>query len=233
MLSTVQFRYGSDNLGYLVHGEKEAIAVDGGAADDICGFLERKRLRLLHVTNTHSHGDHTCGNRELILRTGAEPVPVESLPSKGFLELEGERIRIIHTPGHTTDSVCLHHGGDLLTGDTLFNAKVGRCFTGNVEAFYRSILSLLALPDETMVYAGHDYLLEYLEKARELEPENGFIKDYRSRYDPRLLRYSLADERRVDPFIRFNEPSIIQLLDRLGLPADSEFDRFSSMLKLM
>lgn len=233
-MKTIQFRYGKDNLGYLIHGKEKAIAVDGGSVDAICSYLESERLELAFVTNTHSHGDHTCGNQELLDRTGADPLPVSSLPEKKRMILEGNGIRIIHTPGHTEDSVCFSHGNHLLTGDTLFNGKIGRCFTGDVEAFFHSIRKLLGFPDGTFVYAGHDYLLEYLEKAEELEPENELIRVYREGYRPdELLTATLGWEKKVDPFLRFNQPSIIALLNGRNLPAGSEFERFSSMLTLM
>ena len=233
-LKTVQFRYGNDNLGYLIRGKKSAVAVDGGEVDAIVSYLEENGLSLEYVTNTHSHGDHTCGNEELLKRTGAEFLPVEDLPAMKNIVLEGNKIRVIHTPGHTDDSVCLSHGIHLLTGDTLFNGKVGRCFTGNVEAFFNSIKKLLCLSDGTYIYAGHDYLLEYLETAEKIEPENELIRIYREGYDPGgLLTSTLGWEKKVNPFIRYNLPCIAALLNSRGLPAETEFQRFSSMLKLM
>lgn len=233
-LKTVQFRYGSDNFGYLVRGKKSAVAVDGGAVDTICRYLEEEGLVLETVTNTHTHGDHTCGNTELIQRTGANFVPVSELPGMGSLVLEGNVIKVIHTPGHTQDSVCFSHGIDLLTGDTLFNGKIGRCFTGDTEAFFKAIQRLLGLSDGTHIYAGHDYLLEYLDLAEKLEPENELIRLYREGYDPSaVLTATLGWEKKVDPFIRFNQPWFVALLNSKGLPTGSEFERFTSMLTLM
>lgn len=233
-LRTIQFRYGTDNLGYLIRRKKFAVAVDGGAVPEILSYLEQNDLILSYVTNTHSHSDHTCGNRELLEKTGAEFIPVAELPGRGFIEIEGREIGVISTPGHTEDSVCFHHGTDLLTGDTLFNGKVGRCFTGDVESFYASIEKILALPEGTHIYAGHDYLLEYLETAEKLEPENELIRIYREGYDPTgVLTATLGWEKKVDPFIRFNKPCMIKLLNHLALPSGTPFERFSSMLTLM
>jgi len=233
-MKTIQFRYGTDNLGYLVHGKRDAIAVDGGAVDAITDYLENNGLSLIYVTNTHSHGDHTSGNAELLKKTGADFLPVSQLPAMKNIILEGNKIRVIHTPGHTEDSICFSHGIHLLTGDTLFNGKVGRCFTGDIEAFYNSIKKLLCLSDGTYIYAGHDYLLEYLETAERIEPENDLISIYREGYNPLgLLTSTLGWEKKVNPFIRYNLPSIIALLNSRGLPTGSEFERFSSMLTLM
>ncbi len=233
-LKTVQFRYGTDNLGYLVRGKTGAIAVDGGAVDDILFYLKQEGLVLEFVTNTHSHSDHTCGNKALLAGTDATLLPVSDLPEMGSLYLEGNEIRIIHTPGHTLDSVCFSYRNDLLTGDTLFNGKVGRCFTGDVKSFFKSVKTLLGFPDGTNIYAGHDYLLEYLDTAETIEPENQLIAIYREGYDPeKILTATLGWEKKVNPFIRFNQPWIINLLESRGLPADGEFERFSSMLTLM
>jgi len=233
-LRTVQFRYGADNLGYLIRRKKFAVAVDGGAVADILSYLEKNDLILSYVTNTHSHSDHTCGNEELLQRTGAEFIPVTELPGRGSIDIEGREIRVISTPGHTADSVCFHHGSDLLTGDTLFNGKVGRCFTGDAESFFASIEKILSLPDGTSIYAGHDYLLEYLETAEKLEPENQLICIYQEAYKPgEVLCATLGWEKKVNPFIRYNQPCIIKLLNHLGLPTGTDFERFSSMLTLM
>ncbi len=233
-LRTVQFRYGTDNLGYLIHGKSGAVAVDGGAVEDICDYLSREGLELDHIMNTHSHGDHTCGNAGLAERTGAGVVDVSDLPGMGKFHIEGNTVRIIHTPGHTEDSVCFHHGIHLLTGDTLFNGKVGRCFTGDTTAFFKSIKKLMAFPDGTYIHAGHDYLLEYLDTAQEIEPENRLIEVYRDGYVPgEELVSTLGWEKKVNPFIRFNQPCIISMLKSRGLPAETEYERFSSMLTLM
>lgn len=233
-LKTVQFRYGSDNLGYLIRGKESAVAVDGGAVDEMIEYLNTEGLALKYITNTHSHNDHTCGNEELLAGTDAALLPVSGLPEMKHIDLEGSRIRIIHTPGHTEDSVCFHHGIHLLTGDTLFNGKTGRCFTGDMEAFYRSIVKILGFPDGTYIYAGHDYLLEYLETAERLEPENELIRVYREGYDPHSeLTSTLGWEKKVNPFIRFNQPFVTALLNNRGLPAETGFERFSSMQTLM
>lgn len=232
-MTVVQFRYGNDNLGYLVHGLEYAMAVDGGAVNEIIDYLKQNNLKLKYVTNTHSHGDHTCGNLELLRQSGAEFLAVKELPEAGCISLEGNAIRIISTPGHTADSVCFLCDDVLLSGDTIFNGKIGRCFTGDTHSFYLSIKKILELPDTTVVYAGHDYVLEYLATAEELEPKNPYISRYRRAYCSDLVKATLGEEKKIDPFIRFNEIEIVELLKSRNLPVDSEFDRFCSILSLM
>ncbi len=232
-MKVVQFRYGVDNLGYLLHGDEFALAIDGGATVEIMNYLSSNGLKLKFVTNTHSHRDHTCGNSELLRLSEAELINGEDLGRTTKIELEGESIRVMHTPGHTADSVCFSCGNVIIAGDTLFNGKVGRCFTGDFRGFLQSIKRILAFPVSTVLYAGHDYVLEYLDTAAKLEPDNTFIGNYRERYNPDLVRATLEEEIRVDPFLRFNEPEIVNMLKDKGLPVDTEFDRFRSIMSLM
>ncbi len=228
-----QFNYSADNLGYLVYGDKTAIAIDGGAADEILACVKSKNLELTYVTNTHSHPDHTTGNPALLKGSAAVFLDFNTLKKKGRIEIDGEPIRVFHTPGHTKDSVCFHFDHILIAGDTLFNGKVGRCFTGDYQNFLKAIKQLLELPGKTIVYAGHDYVEEYLAFAKKLEPDNVHLDAYLKQYDPNHVCATLADERRVDPFLRFNDEKIISILKQKGLPAATELERWESLMSLM
>ncbi|MBD3278302.1 MAG: MBL fold metallo-hydrolase, partial [Candidatus Aegiribacteria sp.] len=192
--------------------------------------LESRNLELAAVTNTHSHSDHTCGNRELLKRTSAEFLSSDDIAKRETLRLEDEEMEVIHTPGHTRDSVCLAGSGFLLSGDTLFNGKVGRCFTGDVKAFFRSIRRLMELPDSTVVYGGHDYVREYMEFAAKVEPDNRDIERYLQKYDPGLVCATMSEEKKVDPFLRLDEPSVMEFLRKRKLPRETPLQRFSSLL---
>jgi hydroxyacylglutathione hydrolase len=232
MLKVKQFRYGADNLGYLVYGVDSGIAIDGGAADAILSFLAEHRLTLQYVANTHRHLDHTSGNGTLLAGSSARLLAGSDLPDCGMIGIDAEKIRIIHTPGHTEDSLCFSAGKTLLAGDTLFNGTIGNCFSGDMAGFYRSIKKLMALPDETVVYAGHDYVRDSLAFAKYLEPENRAIEDFRGRYDRRRVYSTIAEERQINPYFRFNEPGIVNLLARLGLPRDTEWERWQSLMSI-
>ncbi len=229
-----QFRYSSDNnLGYLVYGEKTAIAIDGGAAKEILSFVETNDLTLKYVTNTHNHGDHTPGDKTLIERSGAVFLSNETLLKNRAVELEGMEIRVYHTPGHSSDSVTFHCENFLITGDTLFNGKVGRCFSGDLKGFLNSVKLLMDLPGKTIIYAGHDYVEEYMEFAKELEPDNPHIESYLEKYDPAHVHSTLDEESRINPFLRFNDKKIISALEKRGLPARTEYERWESLMSLM
>ncbi|MBN2397685.1 MAG: MBL fold metallo-hydrolase [Deltaproteobacteria bacterium] len=227
-----QFRYAADNFGYILYTEQSALAIDGGAVQEMCAFIESEGLKLKTVTNTHGHTDHTCGNWKLIDRTGAAFIDNRILRPGQVLELDGEKIEVYHTPGHSEDSVCFRADNAIISGDTLFNGTIGNCFTGDLEEFYRSIKTLLALPDSTIIYAGHDYVRDSLDFARNLEPENEAIGSFLERYNPEHVFSTMKEERAMNPYLRFNAPAIIALLERNGLPVATEFERWNSLMRI-
>jgi len=232
MLKVKQFRYGADNLGYLVYGAKSAMAIDGGAADAIFGFLGEHRLTLRYVANTHSHPDHTGGNGALLAGSQARLLTGADLSDGARIGLDSDQVLIIHTPGHTRDSLCFSAGEALISGDTLFNGTIGNCFSGDLEGFYRSVKKLMELPDKTLVYAGHDYVRDSLAFAKRLEPDNRAIDDFLSRYDRRNVVSTLAEEKQINPYFRFNEPGIVNLLARRDLPRQTEWERWQSLMSI-
>ena len=230
-LSIEQFRCG-DNLAYLLYGEKEAVAIDGVAWEEILRFLDGHGLSLTYVTNTHSHFDHTSGNEALLRHSRAQYLDHDEFPDGGVIKIEGESIKVYRTPGHTADSVCFHVGDALLTGDTLFNGTVGNCFSGDQRAFFRSIKRLMSLPGDTLIYAGHDYVRDSVALAKQLEPDNPEIDRFRQAYDPGHVYSTLAEELHINPYLRFNEPAIIDLLKEHGLPRATEEERWLSLMSI-
>jgi len=227
-----QYRYSADNLGYLIYGEKEAIAIDGGAVDQIQAFIKNNGLKLKFATNTHSHADHTMGTFELVRKLDSQYQDHRFLMKKEKMFLEDEEIIVLHTPGHTLDSVTFHTGNCLITGDTLFNGTVGNCFSGKLDAFYDSIKQLLSFSDNTIVYAGHDYVKASIALARQFEPDNPNYETYLKKYDPNNVHSMLSDEYKVNPYLRFNHPSIIDTLKIKGLPVKTELQRWQSVMTL-
>ena len=227
-----QFRYGHDNLGYLIFGRSEAMAVDGGAWQEILEFMNGHSLALRYVAHTHLHHDHIEGSETLLEKSGARLLGFHELQDGTAIALDGEPVRVYRTPGHSIDSICFHAGRYLLSGDTLFNGTIGNCFSGNLRAFYESIRRLMALPEDTVVFPGHDYVELAIAFARCLEPENRDLDAYMSRYDPDCVRSLLRDELKVNPYMRFNDPGIIELLKKRGLPVDSEWERWQSIMAI-
>jgi hydroxyacylglutathione hydrolase len=156
-------------------------AVVDARADDIDAYVEfanAKGLRLTHVIDTHVHADHRSGGRELARRIDAQyciyegadvTYPFTALHDGDEIDLGNTKIRVLHTPGHSPESVCLlvtdlKRGPEpwfVLTGDTLFVGAVGRPdlpgrARENAAQLYDSLHEkLLTLPDDLEVYPGH------------------------------------------------------------------------------
>jgi hydroxyacylglutathione hydrolase len=231
MLNIEQFRYG-DNLGYLLYGKTQAIAIDGGAWQEILSFLEKHNLSLAFVTNTHQHFDHTSGNSHLIKKTKAKLLGFNDLTDNKHIIIDDEKIVVYRTPGHSNDSVCFYTGTALISGDTLFNATVGNCFSGDLKSFHLSILRLMALPDTTKIFAGHDYVHDSLVFARQLEPDNTEIDKFEDSYDADYVYSTMAEERKINPYLRFNKEPIVKILQKKGLPHATEWERWQSLMSI-
>ena len=227
-----QFRYSSDNLGYLVYGGKTALAIDGGAVPAILDFVEQNGLQLKYVTNTHKHPDHTAGTGDLVKLSGAEYLTREMLLKAGKVVVDELTLDVIDTPGHTDDSISFAVENCLITGDTLFNGTVGNCFSDDLKAFYESVKKLLAYPADTRVYAGHDYVKYSMAFAKIVEPDNAQIDAFLKKYDQAHIHSTLADELEVNPYVRFNAEPIIALLKKRGLPVETEYERWLSVMSL-
>ncbi len=227
MLRVRQFRYGGDNLGYIVHGERAAVAIDPGKVGAVLGYLGQHGLTLKAIRNTHSHCDHTGGNRELAKATGSMVVDSKAV---GDFQLAGKLIKVIPVPGHTLDSVVFYYPGWVISGDTLFIANVGNCPPGRLNIFRQSLHRLLALPEETVVYPGHDYTARSLRRAKEIEPENFDREKFCRGYSPPPVISTIGDEKRINPYLRIDHPAVIAYLKRAGRPAATSEERFRSMV---
>ena len=166
-----QFRVGGDrNFGYLVADDEtgEAAVIDPAFSPErIVEFARENEYEIKFIFNTHGHYDHTNGNADIERLTGKRPLMYHDTdPTTGLRVEDGQQfplgnleITILHTPGHTSDAICLYVGDAVFTGDTLFVGKVGGTDLGDgAKAEYHSLHEkLLALPDETRVFPGHDY----------------------------------------------------------------------------
>ncbi|MCP4104881.1 MAG: MBL fold metallo-hydrolase [Desulfobacteraceae bacterium] len=231
-MNVKQFKYSADNLGYLVYGKKSALAIDGGAVEAILSFIDKNRLQLEYVTNTHSHPDHTMGTKDLVNRSGAKYLDNKTVRADKVVRLEEENIQVYHTPGHTKDSVCFHSDNTLITGDTLFNGTVGNCYSGDLDGFLESVSLLMSFPDETLVYAGHDYVEGSMDFARRLEPENKDIKLFLKKYDPNHVCSTLSDEKKVNPYVKYNDEKMIRFLEKRGFSVKTENERWRAIMSI-
>jgi len=167
-----QIQQHSDNFSYIIADDttREAAVVDSSFnAGEIIRVLKTEQLTLKYVVNTHGHSDHTAGNTELLAIFNAKTVAHKLSSINADIKVDdGDTIsvgnvpiKVIHTPGHTPDSICLLvDNTKLLTGDTLFVGECGRTDLpgGNSKSLYDSLFNkLLKLDDTVEVYPGHDY----------------------------------------------------------------------------
>ena len=225
-----QFRYGKGNLAYLLWKNREAIVIDGGAVQEITDFLSERNLTLKLVTNTHGHDDHTKGNRALLDVTDADFLSAGELLNMSHLLLADEKITIIPTPGHTMDSLVFSWKDILITGDTLFNGTVGNCYSGEYEIYFQSLKKLTGRPGESRILAGHDLVKYSLGVIRKIDPENPYTEEYNNRYSRDYVVTTLSDELKVNPFIRFNDPSLDIFRNTLALPVETEYEKWRAMM---
>ena len=167
-----QIQQHGDNLSYIIADDftREAVVVDPSFnAGEITRILKDEKLKLKYVINTHGHSDHTAGNEELRSMFNAQTVIHKlskinadlKIDDGDIIRLSSISIKVIYTPGHTPDSICLLVDNQkLLTGDTLFIGECGRTDLagGNSRSMYDSLFNKLAkLNDDIEVYPGHNY----------------------------------------------------------------------------
>ncbi|MDA4117365.1 MAG: MBL fold metallo-hydrolase [Thaumarchaeota archaeon] len=159
------------NFAYLLKDESsgEAMAIDSGwETQPIVKVAVGEAMRVKYVCATHGHFDHVKTLEELAIACGAETVSHENaglgtaqkVRDGDTLKLGGSSVKVIYTPGHTEDSVCYYDGRDLFTGDTLFIDAWGRTDLpgGSPAKMYSSLHDvIMKLPQDTMIYPGHDY----------------------------------------------------------------------------
>jgi len=219
----------SDNYGYLVHdvASRRTAAIDAPDAKAIKAVLEKRGWQLTDILVTHHHSDHVEGIPQLkrefdatvtgpraeaekimgldVLVTGASTV---TLGDTDFL--------VIETPGHTLGHVVYYEpaGGRLFCGDALFSLGCGRMFEGKPAAMWGALAELRELPDDTLIYCGHEYTLDNARFAQSIDPNNTALnlraaEVKRMRADGRYtIPVSLGLEKRTNPFLRADEPAI-------------------------
>ncbi|MEM3014057.1 MAG: MBL fold metallo-hydrolase [Candidatus Bathyarchaeia archaeon] len=166
-----QIKHVGDNFSYIIADDesREAVVIDPSYNGDvILDFANKNKLNIKFIINTHHHSDHVMDNLRIKRRFNSKIVAhASSKINKDIEVVEGDiikvgkiNIKVIHTPGHTPDSICLLFGKKLFTGDTLFVGECGRTdlFGGNPAEMYNSLFGkLMKLDDDVEVYPGHDY----------------------------------------------------------------------------
>jgi hydroxyacylglutathione hydrolase len=160
------------NFTYIIADEEssEAAIIDPSwNLERIFETLKKNRWKAKYIVNTHTHFDHVLGNEQVAEITGAQIIQHKdsklvkqlSVSDGDIIKIGKIQIRVLHTPGHSQDSMCLVVDGELVfTGDTLFVGNCGRVDLpeSNPKDMYNSLFQKVAkLEDSLIVYPGHDY----------------------------------------------------------------------------
>lgn len=240
MLQIVPLPAFRDNYMWTLRKGSFAAVVDPGEAAPVRKYLADEGLTLCAILATHHHPDHVGGIAELVRDA---KVPVHGPKGEPIPELthpvgEGDRVElpplglvfsVFDIPGHTRAHVAYYGAGSLFSGDTLFACGCGRVFEGTPAQMLASLGKMAALPDDTLVYCGHEYTLANIEFARKVDPANAAlaareerVRKLRAAGQPSLPS-TLGEERATNPFLRCAEPPVVEsankyLGSRIGDP---------------
>ncbi|MCS7142117.1 MAG: MBL fold metallo-hydrolase [Candidatus Nitrosocaldus sp.] len=158
------------NFTYIVGDEDSRLAAvidPSWELERVLDELKRSNLRLTYIINTHTHFDHVLGNEQLKALTGARVVMHKNsqlekdvaVDDNDLITLGSLSMRVLYTPGHSKDSICLLVENRLFTGDTLFVGSCGRVDLpgGDAGELYESLRRIASLDECLEVYPGHDY----------------------------------------------------------------------------
>ena len=215
-----------DNYSYLIIDENENVAcvVDPSEAHPISNFIDKKKIKLKYILNTHHHYDHIGGNQELKKRYNCEIVGFKGdkhrIPGIDIMvddnqlwEANNFKSKIIHIPGHTSGHICFYFFNEkiIFTGDTLFSLGCGRIFEGTYNQMFNSLNKFKKFPEETKIYCGHEYTLKNSEFCLKYDPNNlklkNKIKEIKSKLSNNLptLPSTIKDELECNVFLKVKD----------------------------
>lgn len=208
-----------DNFMYGIRWGTEALIIDPSEAELVIQWARERNLRVTTILNTHHHEDHVFGNLEVKQMFNARILgpPDSRIPGQDRPVADGERIefgafslRVLSTPGHGAKDISLVLEAPaplaVFTADTVFGAGCGRLFEGTPDMMMQSFSKIGKLPDETLLFFGHEYTVENLRFARILFPGNKAIADRLAADEAKVMQglptapSTLALEKATNPF---------------------------------
>ena len=239
----------TDNYGYLAHdvGSGRTAAIDAPDARAIREAVLRRGWTLTDVFITHHHTDHVDGIPALKREFGAlvtgpreeagKILGLDVLVGGGDTVNLGESdFVVLDTPGHTLGHIVYFEtsGRHLFSADALFSMGVGRMFEGKPGPMWEGLDMLRSLPEDTLIYFGHEYTLDNARFALSIDPRNPALRIRaaeveRMRQDGQFtVPVSLAMEKATNPFLRADEPVLARAMK---LPEGAEPARVFAALR--
>jgi len=226
--------YASDNYAYILRNEtaNQTALFDCGSAEPVIKFLSIKSWELNYIFATHFHGDHTAGIAELAKKyphtQTVKPAQENRLKdySTELDDLEhvsfgDHKIQAIRVPAHTQHCTSYYIKPFLFVGDSLFSVGCGRLFEGDGKDLIHIMDRYAGFPDSTQIFFGHEYTLNNVKFAKTIESNNPDLNTYhqnliKPQQVPRTTPTTLAFEKKVNPFLRIDQPEIIRKIDLGG-----------------
>lgn len=205
------------NYSYLIYSEELAVVIDPFNAEEISLKVNQLGLKSVYVVNTHYHHDHVIGNSAVVNATGGE---LKGVNCETFDFGNDYKLESVATPGHTMDHVCYLLYRDkknveaIFSGDTIFNAGVGNCKSGNPAILYKSIQYLKSrLNSSAVIYPGHDYFETNLNFAKEHQLiSDKTFKDAKTRKGKNIhFFHTYKEELEVNSFLKADEDKFLCL----------------------
>jgi sulfur dioxygenase len=220
----------SSTYTYLIASARgrEALIIDPVLenVDQYIKLLNQLDLKLVKVIDTHIHADHISGIAELRDKTNCVTVMGDKTPAdvvamrvsdEENIKIDGIDLKAIYTPGHTAESFSFVMGDRVFTGDALLIRGTGRTDfqNGDPKDSYNSIFNkLLKLPEETLVYPGHDYKGETVSTI--IEEKN---------FNPRLQVQSVDEYVEIMNNLKLPDPKMMDVAVPSNLKLGIDFNR--------
>ena len=223
----------SDNYIWLIQAESsnDVIVIDPGDEKPVINYLSQQKLNPVAVLITHQHWDHVDGIRPFLNyfdvpvygpKNELIPARTHALTEQSNLTVHSDfpAINVLDIPGHTAGHIAYQLGTALFCGDTLFSAGCGRLLGGTAEQLFASLQRICQLPEDTLLYCGHEYTEANLQFARAVEPNNRAVETRISEVaalrqaNRATLPTTLITELAINPFLRCGEPEVIQSASR-------------------
>ena len=219
----------ADNYTYIVSRAGEAVIIDPPVVEPIMVACERQGLTISAILCTHHHADHTAGIDDLKSRVGCRVYGPENVSGVDVevcdhdrLSLLGERVQVMFTPGHTAAHFSYYWPSAqwLFCGDSLFLGGCGRLFECSAEVLWKTLVKLRLLPDETLIFCGHEYTLDNYKFATELVPDwpparmaLQSVQQQRKEGKPTIPR-RLGNEKKSNVFLCADQSSFLKAFNR-------------------
>ncbi|MBN2751111.1 MAG: hydroxyacylglutathione hydrolase, partial [Rhodospirillaceae bacterium] len=216
--------------------------VDPSEAEPVLAAAEAQGWTITTILITHHHADHIGGISAIRAATHCQVIApladLHRIPDVDLAVSEGDTVSlgathatVFETPGHTLGHVAYWFMAEnaLFSGDTLFALGCGRLFEGTPAQMWESLSRLRALPDETLVYCGHEYTLSNARFALTIDPENERLRgrtacvETLAHAKQPTIPSLLGIEKKTNPFLRADDPNLAASLGLKDAPPDVVF----------